>query len=293
MTSFINVVGMQPFIACASFFLLPLFAPPPPHPPTPNLTPSLPSSPFSPSGRASPHLRHLAHTIGDRAPSTPGNLAAAAYLESVGDDLQALARAHGDHVSVEVLRTTHDGAFPLTFFNHPVHNAYRGITNVAFRIRRRREVHDNRDDASTGTSTRSSILLNAHYDSTMGSVGAADCAACVATALEVARAVVASPPELTLRSDLIVLLNGAEETLMQGAYAFHAEHPWREEVAVFVNLESTGMSGPFIVFQSAGEGTTQAVARAVVRPRGSVLAQDIFDAGIIPADTDFKPLASR
>ena len=54
------------------------------------------------------------------------------------------------------------------------------------------------------------MLISAHFDSISASVGASDCAACVATALEIARAVVADGAR-ELRGPLIVLLNGGEE----------------------------------------------------------------------------------
>jgi NaMN:DMB phosphoribosyltransferase len=48
-------------------------------------------------------------------------------------------------------------------------------------------------------------------------VGASDCAACVGTALEVARVIV-SDPSIQLAAPLVLLLNGGEETILTAAH---------------------------------------------------------------------------
>ena len=71
------------------------------------------------------------------------------------------------------------------------------------------------------------MLINAHYDSTLGSPGASDCASCVGVAVEVVRALLSSG-EFREGDSLTLLLYGGEETLMQGSYSIFVgwgDHP--------------------------------------------------------------------
>ena len=120
--------------------------------------------------------------------------------------------ASGSPYMAELSVTQHTGAASQEFFHHDITNAYRNLTNVALRLRPR------------GSSGRA-VMLMAHLDATIGSVGASDCATCVGVAIEAARAILSSPEPLA--SDLIVLLNGGEETLMQAAHGFYTQHPVR------------------------------------------------------------------
>ena len=91
------------------------------------------------------------------------------------------------------------GGFDQLFLLHKITNSYANLTNLALRIA---PANAKRDAPA--------VLISAHFDSISASVGASDCAACVATALEIARAVVADGAR-ELRRPLIVLLNGGEE----------------------------------------------------------------------------------
>ena len=48
---------------------------------------------------------------------------------------------------------------------------------------------------------------------------------------------------------------------------------WAKGLGAFINLESTGASGPDVLFQHTGAWTLRAYARAVKHPHGSCLAQ--------------------
>jgi Zn-dependent M28 family amino/carboxypeptidase len=128
----------------------------------------------------------------------------------------------------------------------------------------------------------------------------------VAVGLEVVRALVAGPP---LPSAVLLLMNGAEETILQAAHGFATQHPWfvivlcpscmhalvnwdtrMAAVKVFVNIEACGAGGREIVFQT-GPGhpwVARSYAASVPRPHISVLAQEIFQADVIPSDTDYR-----
>ena len=88
--------------------------------------------------------------------------------------------------------------------------------------------------------------VNAHYDSAVASVGASDDAAPCGIMLELARLVAASPA-YSLSSDVILLLNGAEETLMQAAHAFLDQHPWYQDVGAVINVGGCREGGVSVV----------------------------------------------
>lgn len=91
--------------------------------------------------------------------------------------------------------------------------------------------------------------------------GASDCAACVGTALEIARVIVASP-DIQLAVPLMLLLNGGEETVLTAAHGFMKTSKWASSVGAFINLESTGPAGPDVLFQHTGESILLALCDA-------------------------------
>jgi len=200
--------------------------------------------------------RHLAHAIGDRTVSTPGLAAATEYLVGVARGLEELAARPGSLYQVEVSVSAHSGGFPLEFFHHRITNAYRGLANVAVRVRPRRGAPAGRGAPA--------VQLMAHFDSTVGSVGASDCAACVGVAVEATRAVLAaSDPAAALPADLVLVLNGGEETLLQAAHGYYSQHPVsRAGAAARPGTSSRGRPGP-----ARARGAAGGVARRPSPPR--------------------------
>lgn len=92
------------------------------------------------------------------------------------------------------------------------------------------------------------VLLLAHYDSVPGSPGASDDGAGVAVLLESMRAMLASGAKPS--HDVIFLFTDAEELGLYGAKAFVAEHPWSKDVAIAMNFEARGTSGPAVMFET-------------------------------------------
>lgn len=129
------------------------------------------------------------------------------------------------------------------------------------------------------------ILLMSHYDSAVGSPGAADDAAGVASSLEAVRAILAD--DRPRPRDLVVLITDAEEQGLLGAQAFFADHPLRERIGAIVNLETRGASGRAFMFQTgpSNGAMMDLYAREVSTPSTTSLAAFLYS--ILPNDTDF------
>lgn len=128
------------------------------------------------------------------------------------------------------------------------------------------------------------VLVMSHYDSVHNSPGAADDAAGVAAALEIARALKAGG---ATKRDVIFLFTDAEEPGLLGAEAFFARSPLARRVGLVVNLEARGDAGRASMFQTGpGNGALIGVfSRAAKSPSANSLASTVY--AKMPNDTDF------
>ena len=191
--------------------------------------------------------------------------------------VEEIQKSASKEVEIELLIQHPSGHFSIDFPSNMVH-FYHNLSNVAVKLKRR------------GSNPPHALLINAHYDSALGSPAASDDAVSCATMLEVLRALSASPNPFLPHHAIVFLFNGAEETVLQASHGFITQHPWAGQVKAFVNLEAAGVGGKEIVFQTSPDQPwlIQAYASAVPHPSASVIAQEIFQSGIIPSDTDFR-----
>lgn len=161
-----------------------------------------------------------------------------------------------------------------------MNNVYREVQSVVGRV--------TAVGGGSGGKGRSALLLNCHFDTVPDSPGASDDAAGCAVVLETARALAAS--RTPLRHDVIFLLNGAEENIMQASHAFITGHRWAGGVRAFINIEACGVGGREVLFQAGPHDPwlVEEYARVAPHPYASSLAQELFESGLIPADTDFR-----
>ncbi|KAF9577743.1 hypothetical protein BGW38_006850 [Lunasporangiospora selenospora] len=150
---------------------------------------------------------------------------------------------------------------------------YTNMTNIIVRLSCGPECDEN------------SILLNAHYDTTLGSPGAADDALGCGIMMEIIR--IMSQRSAPMKNSVIFLFNGGEESLQDASHFFITEHELKDKVKAVVNLEACGTSGPEILFQANSREMIDAY-RTVPYPHGTVLANDLFATGLILSDTDFR-----
>ena len=128
------------------------------------------------------------------------------------------------------------------------------------------------------------VAIMAHYDSVWASPGAADDAAGVAAALEVARVVKTRGPH---RRDLVLVFTDGEELGLLGARAFFANNALAGRIGVVINLEARGAAGRAGMFET-GKGNRRLMrlfARSVEAPTAHSLAMLVYE--LLPNDTDF------
>ena len=143
--------------------------------------------------------------------------------------------------------------------------------------------------ASIGPDSGRRLLINAHYDSTPTGPGASDDGIGVAVMLEIAALLRASPP----RRPVTLLFNEGEEFGLNGARAFVESDPLAREVDSLVNVESRGVSGPALMFEtSTPNGPALAnYGRATIRPYANSISTDF--AALIPNTTDVTVFKER
>ena len=183
--------------------------------------------------------------------------------------------------SIHIINNLPLGNFLLNLLSkNPWVNIYNNVGSVVIRIHRKDII------------PKHSLLINAHYDSALGSPAASDDAVACAIMLEVLSCIVREVDEglFDFDTELIMLFNGAEETFLQASHGFSTQHAWVENLKAFVNLEAAGSGGKEILFQTGPNNPwlVEEYLNSVPYPFGASLADDIFKSGIIPSDTDFK-----
>ena len=180
-------------------------------------------------------------------------------------------------IEIEISVQNPTGNFFLDFLGG-ITQVYQNITNIAVKVHRK------------GVNSGHTFMVNAHYDSAIGSVAASDDAMSCGTMLEVIRCLSSNPNPLLAEHGLIFLFNGAEETILQASHGFITQHPWAKSIRGFLNLEAAGAGGKEIVFQTGPDHPwiARLYSKSVPHPHASIVAQEVFQSGIIPSDTDFR-----
>ncbi len=132
--------------------------------------------------------------------------------------------------------------------------------------------------------TAPAVAVMAHYDSVPGSPGAADDAAGVAAALEIARALKAQGQPAR---DVVILLTDGEESGLFGATAFFEQHPLARRIGFLLNMEARGGGGRAQMFQTGADNgqTIDLFRRTAISPTASSLTVFMYEK--MPNDTDF------
>lgn len=134
-----------------------------------------------------------------------------------------------------------------------------------------------------GTDSSKAFAMDAHFDSVPYGPGAADDLSGVATMLETAQVLQAYPP---LKNDLIFVFADQEEVGANGAKAF-SEHPWFEEVGVMLGLETRGVCGPALMFETSQQNgkLIRELKNSGVSARANSIMFSVYDR--LPFGSDF------
>ncbi|XP_044512971.1 endoplasmic reticulum metallopeptidase 1 [Gracilinanus agilis] len=221
--------------------------------------------------RARNYLEHIT-SIG---PRTTGSLENEVLTVNYLLEQIKLIRAESNSIhkiSVDVQHPT--GSFSIDFLGGFT-SYYDNITNVVVKLEPR-------------NGAQHAVLSNCHFDSVANSPGASDDAVSCSVMLEILR--VMSTSSEALQHAVIFLFNGAEENVLQASHGFITQHPWANLIRAFINLEAAGVGGKELVFQTGPENPwlVQAYVLSAKHPFASVVAQEVFQSGIIPSDTDFR-----
>jgi hypothetical protein len=133
------------------------------------------------------------------------------------------------------------------------------------------------------------ILLAAHYDSVPAGPGASDDGVGVAAVLEIARILKAMPAPAR---PIVLLVTDGEEAGLLGAELFVREHPLAKKIGAAVNMDSRGVSGPSLMFEtgSANAWLMHLYSTVAKRPITNSLFYVVYKA--LPNDTDFTVFKS-
>ncbi|MDB5694383.1 MAG: family metallo-hydrolase [Alphaproteobacteria bacterium] len=143
--------------------------------------------------------------------------------------------------------------------------------------------------ASIGPARGPHLLLASHYDSTPTGPGAADDGIGVASMLEIASLM----KDRRLARPVDFLFDEGEEAGLLGARAFLEHDPMASRVDSLINIESRGVTGPAIMFEtSRPNGAAIDVYRhAASRPVANSMTTDFYR--LIPNATDVTVFAAR
>ncbi|KAH8297368.1 hypothetical protein KR044_010979, partial [Drosophila immigrans] len=223
--------------------------------------------------------------IGERAYNTLNNMvqigqrltgSAANEVDAVAfllDEIEDIRKNMIDDyftLEVDVQQTT--GAHTY----HSLSEMYQGVQNVVVKL------------SSKNSTSDSYLLVNSHFDTVLTSPGAGDDGFMVCTVLEVLR--VMATTKQHFEHPIVFLFNGDEEMGMQASHGFITQHKWAANCKAVINLDAAGSGGREILFQTGPSHPWLAnyYKKGAKHPFATTLAEEIFQAGLIPSDTDYR-----
>jgi Peptidase family M28 len=138
--------------------------------------------------------------------------------------------------------------------------------------------------ATRGAIEGDAVMIAAHYDSVPSGPGASDDGVGVANMLEIARILTVLP---ATRHPIVLLVTDGEEAGLLGAQLFTREHRLAKRVKAAVNMDTRGVSGPSLMFEtgSANAWLMRLYGRASLEPITNSLCYVIYKS--LPNNTDF------
>jgi hypothetical protein len=133
-------------------------------------------------------------------------------------------------------------------------------------------------------SAKDAVMLAAHYDSVPAGPGASDDGVGVANLLEIARVLSVMPQP---KHPIVLLVTDGEEGGLLGASLFTREHPLANRIWAAVNMDTRGVSGPSLMFETgtANAWLMRLYGRSTLEPITNSLCYVIYKT--LPNNTDF------
>ncbi|XP_039483625.1 endoplasmic reticulum metallopeptidase 1 isoform X2 [Drosophila santomea] len=202
--------------------------------------------------------------------STANEVTTVAFLLNEVDKIRGEMRGDLFDLEVDVQQPT--GSYVVGTMT----SIYQGIQNVVVKL------------STASSNSTSYLLINSHFDTKPGSPGAGDDGTMVVVMLEVLRQMSISGS--TFVHPIVFLFNGAEENPLQASHGFITQHKWAPNCKAVINLEVGGNGGRDILFQSGPNNPwlVKYYKEHSKHPFASTLAEEIFQFGILPSDTDFR-----
>ncbi|XP_017960616.1 endoplasmic reticulum metallopeptidase 1-like [Drosophila navojoa] len=187
-------------------------------------------------------------------------------LAEIKDNLQS------DYFDMEIDLSQVSGAFGTG----TTRQVYQGVQNIVVKLTPKQ------------SSSQSYLLVNSHFDSKPATWSAGDAGFMITVMLEVLRVIATTKQHL--EHPIVFLFNGAEEIGQLASHGFVTQHKWAPNCKAVVNLDAAGSGGREILFQTGPNHPwlVEYYKKYVKHPFGTTVAEEIFQAGIIPSDTDFR-----
>ncbi|KAF7728296.1 hypothetical protein EC973_006471 [Apophysomyces ossiformis] len=228
-------------------------------------------------------ISYLSDTLGYRIVGTIQEAQTVDYLENAIRTYKKEAQGVVGAPQFDIWVQKESGSHRFDIMDKMVLKSYTNVTNIIVRLSCPVDTVTDKDDRSC---EQNAILLNAHFDTTLGSPGATDDGSGVAVMLDIIRAL-SQRDWRGYRNSIVFLFNGAEETLQDASHAFITTHELKDTIRAVVNIDACGTSGREILFQANSREMIEAYKQAP-HPHGTVMANDVFRTGLIISDTDFR-----
>lgn len=213
-------------------------------------------------------VNYLAENIGPRIAGT-----VASEVRTVGFLLdQISSMSVSPDLEIDVRHEVVNGTMPKRY---RFVNIYRGIQNIVVKLSPRNV-----------NPRLKYILMNSHYDSVPTSPGAGDDGSMVGVMLELLRFFA---QKKRIDRPLVFLFNGAEEYILAGTDGFIHSNEWMPNIGMLINLEAGGTGGRELLFQVRDVHPWIMTAyKNVPHPFAATIAEEVWNSGLIPSDTDFS-----
>ncbi|XP_062134407.1 endoplasmic reticulum metallopeptidase 1-like [Drosophila sulfurigaster albostrigata] len=154
-------------------------------------------------------------------------------------------------------------------------NKYQGVQNIAVKF------------SCKNSTSQTWLLVNSHFDSKPDTPSAGDAGFMIVTMLEVLR--VMSTTRQTFEHPIVFLFNGAEEAFLLASHGFMTTHRWAPYLKACVNLDAAGSGSRELLFQTSPNHPwlVNYYYLYAKHPFGTTLAEEIYQSGIVPSDSDF------